>query len=164
MERLELLQEPGRDQAGAHLRGISHCTASCSEYKAGRIRRSAGHLEWWHLSAQVTIKCGGTMLFWGLRQVEHLPAHWQQQINSLLCFACVWGVYLLSCLYFSPWDFSLLLFKSPSSPAGGAQVSGCVVCHCQLELNHIMDNSSFELLTTAPSAIKATLVKKFCSK
>lgn len=37
----------------------------------------------------------------------------------------------------------------------------CVVLHCQLGLNHMVDNSSFELHSTIPCATKATWVKKF---
>lgn len=73
---------------------------------------------------------------------EHLPAHGNQWMNSLLCLSTQVLLSLLSCLHLNPWDFSLLFcwFSPPSTV--GEWVSGCMGLNCWLGLNH---NNSLDI-------------------
>lgn len=44
---------------------IPYHTVSCSACNTGERRSKRGHLEWRHLSSQVTSTCGGTLISWG---------------------------------------------------------------------------------------------------
>lgn len=46
-------------------RDIPHQTVSMLAHKAEGRRSVGGCLEWWHLSAQVTVTCDGALLSWG---------------------------------------------------------------------------------------------------
>jgi len=47
-------------------KGISHAIQHHAQHTqlGGRRRKGGGHLEWWHLSSQVTIVCEGALLSW----------------------------------------------------------------------------------------------------
>lgn len=127
-------------------RDIPYHVTSCSVYKVGEERGGVGHLEWWCLFSQVTVKGDGALLSWEWLNTC-LPLGTSELIPSFPLLVCTAFAFSIKLSLSPPRSFpAFTLLLLPPFLLVVEWERGCVGLDCWLRLNHNHREKSFSPL------------------